>query len=237
MINPDTNSLLVLYDDAQSIYNGTKKLRFSFSSVGVQAKGRTTILKLNYRNTKEILAVARAFADDLLSSRDAEEDQAPTVLPMSAGRHGPKPLLIKLPTLQQEAEHIAQRLLDGNRMGIAWSEMAVIYRRYSIGQNLAAVLARRGIPVQWQQDKKQGFSPSVDSVKLITMHSSKGLEFPLVCIPGVGAGLKDNDDIQEEARLLYVAMTRATHELVMTHGEASLLTEKMSIAMNVLQTL
>lgn len=237
MINPDTNSLLVLYDDAQSIYNGTKKLRFSFSSVGVQAKGRTTILKLNYRNTREILAVARAFADDLLSSRDAEEDQAPTVLPMSAGRHGPKPLLIKLPTLQQEAEHIAQRLLDGNRMGIAWSDMAVIYRRYSIGQNLAAVLARRGIPAQWQQDKRQGFSPSADSVKLITMHSSKGLEFPLVCIPGVGVGLKDDDDIQEEARLLYVAMTRATHELVMTHADSSLITERMGIAMNVLQSL
>lgn len=47
MIRPDSNSLLVLYDDAQSIYNGPKKLRFSFSSVGVQAKGRTTILKLN----------------------------------------------------------------------------------------------------------------------------------------------------------------------------------------------
>jgi hypothetical protein len=43
MIRPETNSLLVLHDDAQSIYNGPKKLRFTFSSVGVQAKGRTTI--------------------------------------------------------------------------------------------------------------------------------------------------------------------------------------------------
>lgn len=67
MIHPDTRSLLVLYDDAQSIYKGPKKLRFSFSSVGLQAQGRTTILKLSYRNTAEILCVARAFADDLLS--------------------------------------------------------------------------------------------------------------------------------------------------------------------------
>jgi hypothetical protein len=73
---------------------------FSFSSVSIQAQGRNTILKLIYRNTTEILAVARAFADELLNVKEAEEDQAPTVLPMSAGRHGPRPLQVKLPTLK-----------------------------------------------------------------------------------------------------------------------------------------
>lgn len=43
-----------------------------------------------------------------------------------------------------------------------------------------------GVPFQWQQDKKQKFEPLHDSVKLITLHSSKGLEFPLVCIPAIG---------------------------------------------------
>lgn len=236
MIHPDSNSLLVLYDDAQSIYGGQKKKRFAFSSVGIQAKGRTTILKLNYRNTREILAVARAFADDLLAPAEPEEDQAPTVLPMSAGRHGPKPLLVKLPTLHDEAEFLAQRLSEANKLGTPWSDMAVIYRRYGIGQKLVDILERRKIPVQWQQGKRQAFSPTHDSVKVITMHSSKGLEFPLVCIPGLGAPGKDDEDIEDEARLLYVAMTRATSQLVMTHGEASLLSDKMTRAMGALHT-
>ena len=237
MIHPDSNSLLVLYDDAQSIYSGKKKTRFSFSSVGIQAKGRTTILKLNYRNTKEILAVARAFADDLLAPADAEEDQAPTVLPMSAGRHGPQPLLVALPSLQDEAAFLAQRLSEANRLGMPWNDMAVIYRRYGIGQKLVDILTRRGIPVQWQQGKRHAFSPSHDSVKVITMHSSKGLEFPLVCIPGIGAPGKHDEDPADEARLLYVAMTRATGELVMTHSGTSLLAEKMTKAMGVLQAI
>ncbi|RJG16114.1 DNA helicase II [Massilia cavernae] len=237
MIHPDSNSLLVLYDDAQSIYNGPKKLRFSFSSVGVQAKGRTTILKLNYRNTAEVLSVARAFADDLLSQHDTEEDQAPTVQPMSTGRHGPKPLLIQFPNIEGEAEYIAAKLLDANRTGMPWSDMAVVYRRYDIGEKVAAVLTRRGIPFQWQQNRRRGYTPGESSVKVITMHSSKGLEFPLVCIPGLGEAPKEGDDLRDEARLIYVAMTRSTQELVMTHAMPSLLVEKMGKAMNVLNNL
>jgi superfamily I DNA/RNA helicase len=237
MIHPESNSLLVLYDDAQSIYNGPKKLRFSFSSVGVQAKGRTTILKLNYRNTAEVLSVARAFADELLSQQDTEEDQAPTVQPMSTGRHGPKPLLIQFPAIAEEVEFIAEKLLTAHRTGMPWNDMAVIYRRrYPIAENVARVLTRRGIPFQWQQDKREDGAPGESGVKLITMHSSKGLEFPLVCIPGLGAPGKD-DDLQDEARLVYVAMTRATQELVMTHGASSVLAGKMNKAMNVLDAL
>jgi superfamily I DNA and RNA helicase len=62
MVDPDTNSLLMLYDDAQSIYKNRTGLGFTLSSVGIQAKGRTTILRLNYRNTREILDFAYAFA-------------------------------------------------------------------------------------------------------------------------------------------------------------------------------
>lgn len=237
MIHPDSNSLLVLYDDAQSIYGGRKRQRFSFSSVGIQAAGRTTILKLNYRNTAEILAVARAFADDLLNPADATEDQAPTVLPMSAGRRGPKPLLITLPTLGEEAAFLAERLKEANRLGMPWNEMAVVYRRYGIGKMLVDALKHKGVPFQWQQGKGHAYAPAHDSVKLITMHSSKGLEFPLVCIPGIGEPSKEDEEIGDEARLLYVAMTRATHELVMTHSETSLLSDKMTGAMRVLQAL
>lgn len=237
MLHPDSNSLLVLYDDAQSIYGGAKKLKFSFSSVGVQAKGRTTILKLNYRNTVEVLLVASAFADELLNLKETEEDQAPTLLPMSAGRRGAKPLFVARPGFKEEAEFIVDRLIEANEAGTTWNEMAIIYRRYGVGKQMTEVLKRKEIPFQWQQDSKHSFSPSHDSVKLITMHSSKGLEFPLVCIPGVGALPIEEDDFQEEARLLYVAMTRATSDLVMTHSESSYIVEKMQKAMGVLQDL
>jgi len=237
MVNPETKSLLVLYDDAQSIYHTAKKLKFSFSSVGVQAAGRTTILKLNYRNTAEILAVARAFAAELLTAHNTEDDEAPTVQPMSTGRHGPKPILVQLPSLQREAEFLADKLAAANKTGTAWGDMALIYRRYGVGKVLAEVLQRRDIPFQWQQAKGASYSPTHDSVKLITMHSSKGLEFSLVGIPGLGAALKEEDIVEDEARLLYVAMTRATHELVMTCDGVTPHTDKLKRAMTVLEAM
>jgi len=231
MIHPDSNSLLVLYDDAQSIYGGAKKIRFSFSSVGIQAKGRTTILKLNYRNTTEILAVARAFADDLLNAKDTEEDQAPTVQPMSTGRRGPKPLLIKLPNLREEVDHLTTRLQDAHKTGTAWSDMAILYRGAPTDNIVKDSLQKKGIPFEWSGDKNKRINPTHDSVKVVTMHSSKGLEFPLVVIPGIGATAKHEGTPEEEARLLYVAMTRSTNELIMTHSEESLVARKMREAM------
>lgn len=220
MVNPESNSLLVLYDDAQSIYGGSIKRKFSFASVGVKASGRTTILKLNYRNTQEILFVARAVAGDLLSAREGGEGEVPTLLPVGAGRKGPKPLLIELPTINAEVERIAQVLRDENRTGTPWSQMAVLYRYWDMANQITSVLARQGIPFECPQATKR-FTPRSDSVKVVTMHSSKGLEFPLVCIPGVGMPHKNEETPEEEARLLYVAMTRATRQLVVTHGHGS----------------
>ena len=46
MIDPDTDSLLLVYDDAQSLYGKQHQLGFSLSSVGINARGRTTVLRL-----------------------------------------------------------------------------------------------------------------------------------------------------------------------------------------------
>src|SRR5262249_2330503 len=61
MIDPGSNSLLLLYDDAQSIYAKKRPAGFSFRRVGVQAQGRTTILRVNYRNTDDIQRYAYEF--------------------------------------------------------------------------------------------------------------------------------------------------------------------------------
>jgi hypothetical protein len=211
MVNPSTNSLLVLYDDAQSIYGRDKRGKLSFKSLGIQAQGRTTILKINYRNTQEVLELASGIASDLLKPSASDEDGVPLVAPISAGRHGPKPLLIKLPSIQEEADYIAQHLKEAHKTGTPWSDMAVIYRDYGIGKPVLATLRKAGIPVTYQDDIT--FAEKEDTVKFLTMHSCKGLEFPLVAIPGAGRAV-DEGRKSEEARLLYVAMTRATRELV-----------------------
>lgn len=215
MVNPSTNSLLVLYDDAQSIYGRDKRGKISFKSLGIQAQGRTTILKINYRNTQEVLELASGIASDLLKPSASDEDGVPLVAPISAGRHGPKPLLIKLPSIQEEADYIAQHLKEAHKTGTPWSDMAVIYRDYGIGKPVLATLRKAGIPVTYQDDIT--FAEKEDTVKFLTMHSCKGLEFPLVAIPGAGRAV-DEGRKNEEARLLYVAMTRATRELVVCGG-------------------
>jgi superfamily I DNA/RNA helicase len=49
----------------------------------------------------------------------------------------------------------------------------------------------------------------------MTMHASKGLEFPVVALSGVGEMPVTGDDLVEEARVFYVAATRATNLLLM----------------------
>lgn len=213
MVNPATNSLLVMYDDAQAIYKKDKRAKFSFKSLGIQAQGRTTILKINYRNTQEVLQLASSIAKDLLQPNGAEEDGVPLVTPVSAGRHGPEPLLVKLPTLKAEADYITEHLKKAHQTGTPWRDMAVIYRNYGIGKPVLAALRKAGVPVTYQDDIT--FADQEDTVKFLTMHSCKGLEFPLVAIPGAGwlESLEEGQR-EDEVRLLYVAMTRATRELV-----------------------
>lgn len=231
MIDPQSNSLMVLYDDAQSIYEHTKKQKFSFKSLGIQAQGRTTILKINYRNTQEILNVAASFARELLSSADADEDGVPTVQPMSAGRHGTPPIFVSLPSLDEESLWIINQLKEANHTGTPWREMAILYRSYyPVGQSIERRLKAAGIPVSSKKDVK--FTDDQDTVKLITMHSSKGLEFPVVAIPGVGLMPDDKYETAEEVRLLYVAMTRATSRLMMTSHQDSPFTQKLQLAIS-----
>ena len=57
-----------------------------------------------------------------------------------------------------------------------------------------------------------------DAIQVITMKVSKGLELPVVALLGAGHMPAAGEDEQEDARVLYVAATRATHRLVMGVG-------------------
>ncbi|WP_290874696.1 3'-5' exonuclease [Aquabacterium sp.] len=216
MVDPSTNSLLLLYDDAQSIYERSRSRQFSFKSVGIQAQGRTTILKINYRNTKQILQTANLIAADLLSPEDRDEDGIPLVKPIGCGREGQDPIIVRLPSLREEADRIAELLKAQHESGgNAWSDMAVLCRDYEVMDACAQALQRMKLPHQVR--KRTGeFHPSREAIKVMTMKVSKGLEFPVVAIPGLGQMPVKGEDEKEEARLFYVAATRATDKLIVT---------------------
>ncbi|MEQ8264739.1 3'-5' exonuclease [Pseudohaliea sp.] len=224
MVDPKEGSLLLLYDDAQSIYRSKKPLDFSLSSVGIQARGRTTVLRINYRNTDEILAFAYRFASNYLSPSASDEDHVPLVEPEAAGRSGPQPYFRLLQAESDEHRYVSRFLRAMNEKRCQpWSDMLVTCVTKRLADRICAALSAEGVPhsrVIDQQEKKS-LDMSADTVKVMTMHSSKGLEFPLVVIPGVGYLPRDNIEQEAEARLLYVAMTRATEKLLLTASRRS----------------
>ena len=213
MVDPTTNSLLVLYDDAQSIYERTQKKNFSFKSVGIQAQGRTTILKINYRNTRQILQTASLVAADLLTAEDKDDDGVPLLKPVSCGRDGEAPLIVRLPTLREEVAQVAELLATAHREGHAWADMAILCRHHSEMDMCAEFLRKRKLPHQLRRNSSSVFDPAHDSIKVMTLHVSKGLEFPVVALVGAGRMPAEGEDGREEARLFYVGATRSTQRL------------------------
>lgn len=233
MVDPETNSLLVLYDDAQSIY-AKGRAKFSFASVGIQARGRTRILQVNYRNTYELLAVARDFAAELVEGRDADDDGVPVIAPSSAGRRGALPELIRCEDLRAEARFVTERIAGELQRGTAPDRIGVIYPNAEVQREVTRALKDAGIAFCAAVDNrgKKALFADTDEVKVMTMKSSKGLEFSVVLIPGLGAMPATGEDEVDEARLLYVAMTRAIDSLVMSYSRESPFTERLRRAIH-----
>lgn len=232
MLDPDTNALLLLYDDAQSIYSSARRKKFSFSSVGIDARGRTTVLRLNYRNTVEILAVARKFADDLFQTHDSDDDGVPLLSPQSAGRRGPSPELVRCASFVAEIALIVDRIGEAQAHGRRLDDIAVICHRNDQCERVAQAFDRYGIA--HRKGNARGRSEIFEgppSVKILTMHSSKGLEFGLVFIPSICSLPRRDETAQEDARLLYVAMTRALDTLILSHHGTSTFTTRMGASL------
>lgn len=74
------------------------------------------------------------------------------------------------------------------------------------------------------------YDASADSVVMMTMHAAKGLEFPVVFLPGFEDGIFPGmqtiyqpEEMEEERRLCYVAITRAKEELYLLHANSRML--------------
>ncbi|MFS8585549.1 MAG: 3'-5' exonuclease, partial [Acidimicrobiia bacterium] len=221
------NGLLLLGDGAQRIYAGGFKLR----QAGVEVRGRTTVLRVNYRNTAEIIDTALAVAgdgevDDLAEQFRRGEELA------RVDRRGAKPLLVRAADLDAQLDEVVRQARE-------------LTRTDRIGPGDLAVL----VPTNWMVDRvirrlqSGGFGAQKleqydgrpnDQVKVGTYHRGKGLEFKAVFLPGMSKGVfprppEDGQSPEEAAEArelaistLFVAMTRARDLLVVLYdGEPS----------------
>ena len=116
---------------------------------------------------------------------------------------------------------------------LSFEDFAVLYRLNAVGDSLEEAFEESGIPFQrarrdTPEEEAEARDPRAKSVSLMTIHAAKGLEFPVVfvagceegIIPYVPAGDPEGEpaDLQEERRLLYVAMTRARDHLFLTNA-------------------
>lgn len=82
-----------------------------WSHLGIDARGKTTVLKINYRNTSQILAFAKRFAADVLGAPGVQaDDEAAILLPEDAGRQGLEPEVRKCFDYDGEAHAVAEWL-------------------------------------------------------------------------------------------------------------------------------
>ncbi|MEW5904976.1 MAG: NERD domain-containing protein/DEAD/DEAH box helicase [Pseudomonadota bacterium] len=227
MVNPDTKALMIVYDDAQAIYKGRK--RPVWKQLGIEAAGRTSVLKVNYRNTAQILRFARKFAADVIGAPGvcAGEESA-VLMPEDGGREGVEPVVRQCVNYDGEAHAIAEWLLGRKAAGYQWGQMAVLYPRHFIGERFEKILVKQGVPVDVAKDHHNRVDTKCDAIRFLSMHTSKGLEFPCVAIGGLGE-LKKPEDIEDDIRLTYVAITRATHEAFITYSHISELVSRLVV--------
>ena len=222
MVDPATDSILLVYDDVQSIYK--RKKPKSWVSVGFNVPGkRTKIFDINYRNTVESIDLAYGFVSDYLDVGAASET-IPLVHPEKSLRHGSFPLIKAFPLFGEEMRFLSHYFAELHEQGIPLSSMAVLCRFTNQIDAVCKEFARYGVKAETMMN---GNAPK-NAVRVLTMHSSKGLEFYVVGIPDLGCMPCVKAEEADEARLLYVAMTRAIEKLVLTYHSKSRFTNLLS---------
>jgi DNA helicase II / ATP-dependent DNA helicase PcrA len=138
---------------------------------------------------------------------------------------GEKPLYDFVQRVIQETglvqHHRSQDEIGGTQRAANLEELANAASLYPPGRDgLSAFLEAIAL-----DRSRQDAQAAEDAVTLITMHNTKGLEFPYVIVTGLEQGLfpranDDEEDIEEQRRLFYVAITRAMDELDVTYCAA-----------------
>lgn len=199
---------------------------FSWKSLGVDVRGRSRTLRVNYRTSHQI----RSHADRLLHPQASDvdgnvEERRGTVSVFN----GPPPEVVTLDSPDEESEYVGAWLSGLSCEGIEPHAMAVFVRSEAEMERARAAVESSGLPAS-TLDEHLTVRP--DHISIGTMHLAKGLEFRAVAvmacddevipslerIENVGDEAELEDVYNTERQLLYVACTRARERLLVTAG-------------------
>ena len=212
-------SLTLLADPAQSIYY--RGIPWKEAEINIQ--GRTRILAKNFRNTQQILDAARYIVEGCDDLKAAEE----FIPPSSAHRRGPKPITVQYRNWNDSIRFVVEEIINLSQDGkYRLGDFAIISRN---NKQLPLIQRRlRQEHINCAMFRADGFHIFENDVKLITMHSAKGLEFPVVFMIALSddnipfilrySETKAEDELQER-KLFYVSMTRAAERLYLLHPQ------------------
>ncbi len=233
--------LFAIGDPDQAIYGfrgADRNLFFQFT----KDFPSTEVIRLtrNYRSRETVLTAARQVLDG--------QGTVPNLKAERTG--GAQVRIVSLPNASLEAKFIVKsidRVMGGASFysidigtdseedrQLGFRDIAVLFRLNAVGDALEEEFQASGIPYQRARkidpkEESEELDPRAEAVTLMTIHASKGLEFPVVFIAGCEDGIipyvpTDEEkgsaaDLDEERRLLYVGMTRAANELIISRSE------------------
>lgn len=221
LVNPVSNSILFCYDPAQNIFNRSKP---SWKSVGLQVQGKRPIELLKcYRNTKEILDVAREFLNPQQIGSLQGQDIYDRVLNPDTGecRMGQYPMSHYEPARHKLLEIIAKKVARLLQQGTAAKEIAILrayhgeHKQDEQGLNQAFSQHCAQAPLEWvmTSQAKKKLNLDSNSIKVLNLESCKGLEFKHVFCLGLENMPRAQREPETERKLAYVALTRAQEYL------------------------
>jgi superfamily I DNA/RNA helicase/mRNA-degrading endonuclease RelE of RelBE toxin-antitoxin system len=213
---PSLDGVYLTADASQSIY----QRGFSWSQIHADLKvtGRTLLLKRNYRNTEQIITACAAILEGTTAG-DAD------CLSQEPSRHqGQPPTLVLTDSLDQESRLIYDFFLESaKRHRLPIHGGAVLCPSVAMGKAIAQRLKDQGAEARFVA----GNAINLDApyIKVMTLHSAKGLEFPFVAIIGLREGTLPfiHSDLpaeelatarDEQRRLFYVGCSRAMRSLL-----------------------
>jgi superfamily I DNA/RNA helicase len=215
------DDMFIVGDVHQRIYNN----RVSLARVGINVRGRSKRLTVNYRTTQEILALAvPALGKATVTGLDDEND---TLLGYRSPLHGRRPKVVGARTREAEYDALVRQVT-------AWREEAIEPHAIGIAARSGQILRAAGAALEAAGIKTLSLSAKsrTNAVRIGTMHGMKGLEFQAVAVIGVADGIvpapsavtpKEDDpvahaqDLQRERCLLFVACTRARDHLYLSY--------------------
>ena len=207
---------VIALDSAQNVY----RRKMTWNPPGITAQGRVTVLRKNYRNTKETLDFAFSTVASIGETRTegtSADDLDVLVMPETALRHGESPVLLECPDLRAEAVTLAERTAECLRKGAKPDDIVIMSGSKELRNTVQQRLKANRIPVFDAQRERDHVVSKRGSVRVATLQLLKGLEYRHVLIGGVNDIWVNDDDDETRRRLLYVAMTRATETLTVTY--------------------